>query len=80
MVVLQLALQMAAATLLPPFRPRATRAGCGRLDGYCAYHAQTAERAAYQERRSRSVYLRPLEETVRRKEKPSRATCGLVEC
>lgn len=31
-------------------------------------------------RRSRSVYLRPLEETVRRKEKPSRATCGLVEC
>lgn len=67
--------------LLPRgFRGRTGRAGCGRLDGYCAYHAQTAERAAYQERRSRSVYLRPLEETVRRKEKPSRATCGLVEC
>ena len=28
----------------------------------------------------RGVYIRPLEETVRRKEKPSRATCGLVEC
>ena len=42
--------------------------------------AQTAERAAYQERRARGVYLRPLEEAVRRKEKPSRATCGLVEC
>ena len=42
--------------------------------------AQTAERAAYQERRARGVYLCPLEEAVRRKEKPSRATCGLVEC
>ena len=47
---------------------------------YRPYHAQTAERAAYQERRARGVYLRPLEEAVRRKEKPSRATCGLVEC
>ena len=61
-------------------RGRTGRAGCGRLGGYRLYHAQTAERAAYQERRARGVYLCPLEEAVRRKEKPSRATCGLVEC
>ena len=36
--------------------------------------------AGFVVRRARGVYLRPLEEAVRRKEKPSRATCGLVEC
>ena len=52
----------------------------GLVHRYRAHHAQTAERAAYQERAARRVRLCLLEETMTVERKPPRATCGPIEC